>query len=227
MWAPWCEETAERLEKASGKTLSDVFYDFVNYDKKSQKFGRSKLAHDTNAVLKDQLAEILNKQHGINLDDANSFISYAWTDTFSTGDSHTNAVKPLGDVRTIFQTLKEYGIKVAVCTSDTRPSAKLALKSLGVADIVDRLVCGDDPDNTPKPAPDNVHMICKDLDVKVEDAVMIGDTHFDTVMGRDSKCGTVIGVLTGQVDESELDDAHYVVNSIDEALPILLKNSAK
>lgn len=225
MWAGWCEETASRLENISGKRVSDIFYDFLNFNKVTKEFGRSKLAHDTNAVLKEELAEILVEKHGIDRDDSKSYVSYAWTDTFTTdNDCHTNSVKPLGDVQTVFRTLKDNGIKIAVCTSDTRPSAVLALETLGVSDMVDRLVCGDDPDNTRKPAPDNIHLICDDLDVKVEDTAMIGDTHFDTIMGRDSNCRTVIGILSGQNDLSELEDAHFVVNSIDEALPILIDN---
>lgn len=225
MWAPWCEATASRLENASGKKLSEDLYEYFNYDRKTQRFGRSILACDTHRVLKDGLADLLVGQHGIDMDEAKSLISHAWIDSFnSTDDCHTLAIKPLGNVQSVFKTLKKNGIKVAVCTADSRAGAELSLELLGVSDMVDRLVCGDDHDNTPKPAPDNIHLICHELDVKVEDTAMIGDTHFDTVMGRDSNCGAVIGILSGQIDKSELEDAHYLVNSIDEALPILLGN---
>ncbi|XP_077970447.1 phosphoglycolate phosphatase-like [Styela clava] len=226
MWAPWCEATASRLENASGKKLSEDLFEYFNYDKTTQRFGRSILAHDTHGELKEGLVDVLAGQHGIDIDEAKSLISHAWVDSFdSTDKCHTLTVKPLGDVQSVFRTLKENDIKIAVCTADSRIGAELSLEALGVADVIDRLVCGDDADNTPKPAPDNIRMICEDLDVKVEDTVMIGDTHFDTVMGRDSNCGTVIGVLSGQVEKSDLKDAHYVVNSIDEALPILLNGS--
>lgn len=73
-----------------------------------------------------------------------------------------------------FITFRDNDIKVAVSTSDTRASTVLALGQLGVLDMVDRLICGDDKDNVPKPAPDNVYKICKELGVKPCDTAMIG-----------------------------------------------------
>ena len=45
------------------------------------------------------------------------------------------------------------------------------------------LTCGDDGNALPKPHPNNVQHICETLSLKPKDAVVVGDTEADMLMG--------------------------------------------
>ena len=66
------------------------------------------------------------------------------------------------------------------------------LERLGVSDLVDMVVCGDDAGIKPKPDAYTVNKICSRLGVEPRNAVFIGDTPTDAMCGRNSNCGLVI-----------------------------------
>uniref|UniRef100_A0A0K0DIM6 Phosphoglycolate phosphatase n=1 Tax=Angiostrongylus cantonensis TaxID=6313 RepID=A0A0K0DIM6_ANGCA len=71
------------------------------------------------------------------------------------------------------------------------------LRWFNVEDLVDIVVCGDDPGSKPKPHPHNAESICRVLQVAPENAVMVGDTLADIGMARSAGLGTAVGVLSG------------------------------
>ena len=125
--------------------------------------------------------------------------------------------------QSLFKVLKDYGVKIAVCTSDNRASTSQFLSEFKLDQYVDMMVCGDDPENVAKPAPHNAWRICKTLDVDPASTVMVGDTLADVGIGPSAQLGASIGVLTGIGRASDLDAmADYVVPSIKHILPIVL-----
>ena len=63
-------------------------------------------------------------------------------DILETFEDHE--IVPIGDVTKALRALSRAGIGVAVATSDDRSPAERQLEHLGIADIVDVMVCGDD-----------------------------------------------------------------------------------
>lgn len=49
------------------------------------------------------------------------------------------------------------------------------MKILDIDHLVDKTLCGNDEDNIPKPAPDNIQLICQELGVDPRDTVMVGE----------------------------------------------------
>lgn len=224
MWGPWSEYNVSKLEKSTGKRLSKDIHRYFNYDTSTKKFGKSCVAHDTHEVVKNGILNIMVENHEIPRREAEVMFDQCWEDIFDVaGESISEKVKPLGDVKHIFATLKENSIKTAICSSDQRESVELALKILDIEHLVDKTLCGNDSNNTPKPAPNNVHLICEELGVDPQDTVMVGDTYYDTKMGKNGNCGLVIGIMSGQSDEIDLQDAHHVTTNLDDVLSLILK----
>lgn len=73
-------------------------------------------------------------------------------------------------------------------------------------------MCGDDFGSLPKPNPSNALQICKVLNVKPENALMVGDTLADIYMGKSAKLGGTVGVLSGIANHNDLyPHADYLV----------------
>lgn len=85
-------------------------------------------------------------------------VNATWEDSDT---SSSKTLKPLHNLRNLFETLKSHGVKIAICTADSRKGTEGALTALGLVDIVDIVVCGDDQGAQPKPSPHNALKICK------------------------------------------------------------------
>ena len=91
-----------------------------------------------------------------------------------------------------------------MATSDDRAPTEATLAGLGVAALVDAIVCADD--GLPvKPAPDALLHLCRLLGVDAARTAMIGDSRADVAMGRAAGARLVVGVLSGVGDRDELE----------------------
>jgi len=171
MWVPWTEQLVERIEgNLSMKVRNDV-YSLLNYDPESQKVGPGLLAEKPMSEIKSALTELLKRKCLVESFEVDDCLNSVW---------HLSApvVKPTCNVFNVFKSLKEIGKKIVVCTSDSRTNTDISLKALGVEGMIELSVCGDDPFNTAKPAPDNIFYICKQLGIEPENTVVIGEWNF-------------------------------------------------
>tara|TARA_R110001592_G_scaffold279476_2_gene546914 strand:+ start:50 stop:724 length:675 start_codon:yes stop_codon:yes gene_type:complete len=99
-------------------------------------------------------------------------------------------VVPYVNLRDLFGTLKDQGIKIAINTSDSRENTEKCIKILGIKKYLDMVVCGDDGFKT-KPSPDTIQHICSELGVSPYETFMVGDTQADIDAGLRAKCGGV------------------------------------
>lgn len=134
----------------------------------------------------------------------------------------TEPVEPVADVRALFLRLKAAGLAIAIATTDTRQPTEAALAQLGVTDLVDAMVCGDD--GLPlKPAPAMALALCAKLGISPQQAAMVGDTVADMEMAQQAGMGLRVGVTSGANDANLLAPlADCVLGSIAEieALPV-------
>ena len=84
----------------------------------------------------------------------------------------------------------------AIATTDDRAATQATLESLGVAQLVDALACGDDG-HAIKPAPDAVLKLCAQFGLTPANAIVIGDTTADLRMARAAGARLAVGVLSG------------------------------
>lgn len=105
-----------------------------------------------------------------------------------------------------------------MATSDDRAPTEATLAGLGVAELVDAVVCADD--GLPvKPAPDMVLHVCRTLGVPPSRAAMIGDAPADLIMGRAAGVGLRVGVLSGVGSRRDLEP---LANAIPPSIANLL-----
>ena len=156
------------------------------------------------------------QQEGVGASEAERIVDDTWRETISYNKKH---VKPLDDPSTLFKLLKEMGVKVAVCTSDSRVATEQCLRAMDVEPYIDLLVCGDDPNTEPKPSGHNALLICETLGVQPTETLVVGDTLADLGMGRSAELGATVAVLTGVGSVDDLTpQADHVVPSIKHVL---------
>jgi phosphoglycolate phosphatase-like HAD superfamily hydrolase len=145
-----------------------------------------------------------------------------WFDIKVTKDT----IKQCGDVHGVFNFLHMNNIKIAICTCDDRKPTEECLKILNIhvnnpgnGTYINDLICGNDMIAN-KPAPDPLLKICKNLNIKPENAMMVGDTISDIHAGINAKFGRVVGVLSGGYKNVNLNEADTIIPNINSIIKI-------
>lgn len=86
--------------------------------------------------------------------------------------------------------LKGQGVRMAVCTSRNLSSLETILKRFGLEHNFETMVTNNDG-LPPKPAPDMVMALLDRMGVAAHEAVVVGDTTFDILMGNSAGCDTI------------------------------------
>lgn len=124
-------------------------------------------------------------------------------------------LRPTGNIAALLQDLQAAGVRVAVVTTDHRAGTEESLRLMGVAHLVDLLVCGDDG-LASKPAPDALLAACEHLGIEPSRTAVVGDTGADLLMARRAGAGLGVAVLTGVGDPSSLGrHADVTLSSVD------------
>ena len=86
---------------------------------------------------------------------------------------------------------------------------------------IDYLVCGNDMIAS-KPSPEPLLEICKKLNVKPENSIMVGDTIADIHAGINAKFASVVGVKSGDYCDSDFSEADYTIDNINDLAKVFL-----
>merc|ERR1711962_1165339 len=215
MWNSWCEQLAQRMNAETDRELSEEVYRLMGYDSEKREIGMGMLAEKTHPYIRDKVVEMLVAQ-GFSQWEATEVMEKTWKDT-----PENMQIKETGNLRALFVRLKERGIKIAICTSDSREGTIEFLERMGLESMVDIIVCGDDEASKSKPDPHNAKYICEQLGVKCSEAIMVGDTPADTIMGQAANLGLTIGVLTGVGSHQDLVDADIIVQDVTSVIDMI------
>lgn len=155
-------------------------------------------------------------QHGYPWDEAKQWVIQA----FNQADAASNRremLKPVEGIQPLLSHLKRKGFFLAVATSDERRDTEAVLSSLDMEGLFDIVLCAGDV-NPPKPHPETILTICRQLSVSPQETIFIGDTVTDMLMGKNAGVALTIGILKGGVTpREELEKvADIVVDSIGE-----------
>jgi phosphoglycolate phosphatase len=215
MWGRLAVAWVERLTADAGDgSLRTELYRSFGYDAEQRRTDpESPLAIATTGQLQT-IAAVTLYRHGIPWPEAEDRARLA----FQTGANLPldSLIKPAGHVAALLERLQDAGIRVAVVTTDHRAETAETLCILGIAHLVDAIVCGDDKLPS-KPAPDMLLAACQQLGVTPACAVVVGDTTADLLMAQRAGAGLKVAVLSGAGQEGLLRaHADVVLHSIDE-----------
>ncbi len=213
MWSDWSVGLVRDVTAATDPDLAGPLADALGLDPTTSRIiPGSPLSGTPMGHLRDLTAATL-RRHGLSETVVETAVNEAWDPPDPVALAH-----PLTDLGSLFETLHARGIRVAVATSDDRAPTESTLAGLGLAALVDAVVCADD--GLPiKPAPDALLHLCGLLGVSPARTAMVGDSPMDLQMARTAGAGRVIGVLSGVGVREELEPlADLVLASIGELL---------
>jgi phosphoglycolate phosphatase len=106
----------------------------------------------------------------------------AWFSDYYT-QNHEQELQLYTGVKALLESLKSKGFQLAIATNSYRGSTLESLSHLNILDYFESLACYDDVGRG-KPAPDMLEKNLKDLKVKAEETVFIGDSERDMLASK-------------------------------------------
>jgi phosphoglycolate phosphatase-like HAD superfamily hydrolase len=213
MWGPWLTEFARRLQSLAGAAAGPELYRAFGFDPAAgHVLSGGALAGTPMGRLRELAVSVLAAAGSPAA--AEEAVGRAWEPP-----DPVALARPLADLPALFAALRERGLRICVATTDDRAPTERTLAALGIAPLVDALVCADD--GLPvKPAPDMIRHLCRALDVDHSRCAVVGDSPADLAMGRAAGAGLVVGVLSGVGSRADLEPlADLVVASIADLHP--------
>jgi len=147
-------------------------------------------------------ATVIYQRRGGSWDAAKQLAERAYEEAERAMTPPFGAVLLAGVVETL-QELKAKGFKTALATTDSHRRAQESLKKLRIDACFD-VVLGDDDVERGKPAPDMILKACELTGCSPHDAVMVGDSRTDMLMGKNAKVKACVGVLSGPTPREKL-----------------------
>lgn len=131
---------------------------------------------------------------GIVVDDLEAFINVYKSIYFD----YIDASKIYPGVKEVMNLLKEKKIKIALLTTKGQDQAEKILDHFELADHFD-FIMGRRSGMGHKPSPEPLRFICKELNVKTENTLMVGDSEMDIQCAKNANaisCGVTFGYRT-------------------------------
>ncbi|CAI2295477.1 unnamed protein product [Caenorhabditis sp. 36 PRJEB53466] len=219
MWMPYAVTTVRLLESATKMRVGAAVYKTLGVDPVAGKVSMGALAEKTLTGIREDISLTL-QTFGINPTEADAIVQGC------VPEASPGEMAPVCDMPALFTTLKAMGIKIAVCTADSRAATIDQMNKMGVTRFLDDIVCGNDVGIVPKPSPHCAIQICKRLNVDLKEALMVGDTIADLKMGKVAGLRASVAVMTGvgtrdtlaQYSDYFLDDVSELPNLITKTM---------
>jgi phosphoglycolate phosphatase len=153
-------------------------------------------------------------QQGYPWDESKQWVAKAFDEADADGDWRGKVV-PIEGIQNFLSRLRERGFHTALATNDERKDTEAILNHLGMEGLFDTILCAGEV-NLPKPHPETIFSICRQLGVNPKEAVMVGDSVADMMTGKRAGVALTVGILEGGVTpREELEKvADLVVNSV-------------
>lgn len=212
MWGGWARDLGTRLEIATRRPVAGDIFTTIGFDPVANRVHpNGPLAIATMAAIQELVGAILRRWCP-NVGAARRILAEVWFEP----DPVALAV-PLVDLEALLGGLRATGRRIGVATTDDRGPTEATIAALGLDDLVDASLCGDD-DGPTKPEPAALIALAARLGVAVEQTAMVGDTPADLRMARGAGARSV-AVTNGVAPAADLAPlADVVLNSVAELL---------
>ena len=133
---------------------------------------------------------------------------------------HDDRISSYKNASEMLENLKNKGYKLAIVTSKNRSTALRGLKYLKILDYFEVLVSSDEVENH-KPHPEPVLKACEILEVSPKNSIMVGDSIYDIMSGRNAgskTCGVCYSFMKDKLLEMKAD---YYIEALIEILDIV------
>lgn len=131
-------------------------------------------------------------------------------------DTALPKIQAFPEVKETLKALYDRGIRMVIATSRGHRSLKIICNSLGISGYFCGSYCAEDVQHH-KPDPEIVNLILKEHNITPDDAIVVGDTTFDLMMGQAAGC-RVCGVTWGNHSEETLRSVNpdWIIHSMAE-----------
>lgn len=116
--------------------------------------------------------------------------------------------------------LKNQGKKISLLTTKVQDQAEKILDHFKLKEYFD-LIMGRREGIEHKPSPEPLLIICRELNIDLENTIIVGDTELDIQCGKNAgslTCGVLYGYRTRELLELERPD--YIINTLPEILTL-------
>jgi pyrophosphatase PpaX len=117
--------------------------------------------------------------------------------------------------------LKALGIKIGIVTSKRRALAERGLKLFNLHELMEVIISPEDTTKH-KPHAEPILKACEKLGILPEEALMVGDSHFDILSGKNAGAKSCLVKYTVlPVEEIMAHNPEYAIDKIDDVLEII------
>lgn len=199
----------DNVWKFSGKRVAKLWERIVGVDLKHRKIDHG--GPLATAPRKDevQIAATAFYLGGYSWNEARQLAKKAYDEADASMQPPYGSVLFEGVERTLRQ-LKEHGLRLAIASNDTRSRTVESFKALGIYSLFDVIVGSDDV-LSDKPSAEMITKILGETGCRSDEAVMVGDSASDMLMGKNAKVRLCVGVLTGFTSREKLEQLGDVV----------------
>ena len=138
---------------------------------------------------------------------------------------HDELTKEIGGVKETLRELKTLGIKIGVVTSKRRALAERGLKLFNLHELMEVVITPEETEKH-KPEAEPVLKACKLLGILPKEALMVGDSHYDILCGKNAGAKSCLVKYTAlPVDKIMEYNPDYAIDEIKNVLQIIRKEN--
>lgn len=132
-------------------------------------------------------------------------------------------LREIDGAKETLKALHEMGCVNAIVTSKKEVNAQAQMDYIGITPYIDCLV-GPDQTTAHKPDPEPVYCALRMLHAKAEDAIMIGDSPFDILCGKNAHVDTAgVDFTTVDLDSLKASEPTYMLSHLSELIALAKK----
>ena len=126
------------------------------------------------------------------------------------------------DMKNVLKALKEKDYKIAIVSTKHDNQLEAILEKFQIRDLVDMIV-GSNNVPTPKPAPDGIHKVMQEMNLRKEEILYVGDSIVDAKTAENAGV-QFAAVLTGTTVKEDLEQYQnvYIAQNLEEIFGYIL-----